>query len=135
MIEKAVLARTKEGTSVGNVIHQHILPQKTLLPAISFFTITDLPYQTTVGSAGLSDARIQVSVWSNSLREAEQITEELRDLWQGFIGTVANVDIIASSFADVITQFERMFDKDATDIFLYQVTSELFLKYVVPVPE
>lgn len=89
MLEIAFALKTFNNTLAGDQVFPSILPPGATLPACAYWTVSDVPFQDQQGHAGTSLARVQVSCWTNTNKEAKQFLEEIADLWEGFSGSIA----------------------------------------------
>lgn len=74
------------------------VPQNPTYPYIAWMRISGEPVEHLRGSSGLCFARVQFSVFNRShttagTRTAKLVAEALRDLFQGYRGTAASVEI------------------------------------------
>lgn len=96
---------------VAGRIYPRKLPQNPTLPALTFFRVSTLAEFSHDGAA-LEGPLFQVSVWSKSALEAQQLALDVKRAASGFRGHVAGVEINGSFLRN---HFE-LYD-DATEIY------------------
>lgn len=69
------------------------LPQNTVLPAISYLVVADIPTDDIAGNAGLFRAIVEYKAWAKTEKEAAEIVNIVRLALQGYRGVPLDVKI------------------------------------------
>jgi hypothetical protein len=97
-IIKALNIKLKATASITDIVSTRIwykvLPQNPTYPALTFFEVDDLRYQTHDQTVGLSHARFQFDAWAETKDEVETLIEAIVDLWAPWRGSV---DLVGTS--------------------------------------
>jgi hypothetical protein len=93
-IEKALGAYlTAHVTLVAGRVYSVKLPQKAVLPALTFFRVSTVPIYSHQGFSHLTKCRFQISCWAVKHGDVREIASELRDVLDGYSGMMGTTEI------------------------------------------
>lgn len=72
---------------VGTRVYRVRLPQNVTYPAVTYWKVSGNRLHDTQGPTGESDPRVQVSCWSRSQAQAEDVAEAVRGVLDGWSST------------------------------------------------
>lgn len=78
---------------VGTRIYPNVAPLSAVKPYITFFIISEEHEHHMGGASGLAHPTVQFDIWADSNQDAEAIAEQIRDVCDGYRGTVDSVNI------------------------------------------
>ena len=135
-LRQAIYSRLSTSSSlvglVGSRIYFGALPQTAARPAL-VYSVPSRPYGHHLGGAdGTSTARVQFNAIAWSEREADQISQAIRQSWDGYRGTIGGVEVLSSiSQGDVdLPQPPRA----GTDRWTYEIACDYSIKHRVSYP-
>lgn len=118
-IKNKLLARSEIVALVSTRIYYSILPQNPVLPAISFFKVSNYrPHDLDIALP-----RFQFDSWSTTYAQATQIANEIRLALQREKGTWTGMSIIQGIYLN-----EEMFYENDTKI--YHIASDFNIIYM-----
>ena len=85
---------------VGTRIHPDVLPQKEQLPALVYQIIYTDRGSTLKNTDGLPVAHVQLTAYTNLVSEAESIKERIRNLFDGFSGSMGDTIVRKAKLAN-----------------------------------
>lgn len=136
-LREAVFARLSRSPWIAAVVGPRIffgaLPQTKRFPALTYFVPSRTGGHNLGGADGTSRARVQISAWSFSELEAEQLAMAIRDRFDGFVGLIGQVEITACLFAGEVDLPEPP-GKDGSDDWTYQIAVDYSISHRVPLP-
>lgn len=91
---------------VAAKIYPRVLPQNTVVPAVSYQVLSEIPYDDISGNAGLYRAVIEFKIWSKTAAQAAAIEEAIRLAIQGYQGINLTVRIIGVHHLHTHDDFE-----------------------------
>ena len=100
LLEEGLVAylKAQSPTIAGDRIYPFPLPQNWASPAITFQRISGVRERGLDGPHGRARPRIQIDVWAKQdYASAKNLAEELRQLLDGFAGTMGTVTVDAVS--------------------------------------
>ena len=107
---------------VGTRIYQHVAPQGTVQPLITFSRIGAQHESHMGGATGLANARIQVTSWDDTPEDAMTLAEHVRDALVPFKGSSGGAEISAVFLDGDSTDFEQL--TAGRENFVYNVSQE-----------
>lgn len=102
-------------------------PQSSPLPAATFSINSKVHGYNQRGADGTVIATIQFDIYSKTYGEAVDTAEQLRQILQGFMGSLAGVDTLFSELTDESHEYEQ--PADGSDNGVYHVTSNYSIEY------
>jgi len=100
LIHEALFAFMKTaGTSAANRFYPRQLPQQPVLPAGTYFQVSDPPEHTQSGPSKLRHPRFQIECWgvdtetTDGYQQARFLAEEVRMLLEGYSGVMGDLEI------------------------------------------
>lgn len=117
---------------VGTRVYPLHLPQNPTLPALTMEQ-TQAEYEYCItGSANWAAPTIRISVYSESLPEIATIAEALRNVLQGYKGTMGAIRIHYCTLTN--TEDEAFTPDDASDYWIYARHSDYQMKHTETPP-
>lgn len=99
MIEEALQAYISANIAgVAGRVYAYMLPQNVVLPAITYFVVSDVADHHMLGPSGLTEKRIQVSCWDRledggGYASVKLLASQVRALLDGYQGTLSGIVI------------------------------------------
>ena len=78
MLRNTLLGSTALTAIVGNKVFPMVMPQGTLLPAVSFQKISGVPANCLYGPTGLEEITVQIDAWAMSLSVVKNMAKAIR---------------------------------------------------------
>ncbi len=76
---------------IGDRIFPVVVPEDSDLPAVAYQRVSGPRLLGHAGALGVGEARIQVTAIAETYAEAKQVTGGIRDLLNGYVGTLGGV--------------------------------------------
>lgn len=92
--------------SVDTRVFQTLAPKDVDTPYINLQQISEVTRYTHSGDANLNTARVQVSVFGSTLKEADEVSIDIHNAISGFKGTMAGTTVSAVFREDKLNEFE-----------------------------
>jgi len=106
-VENAIYYLLANDATVAGLVATRIYPialdQGVALPAIVYTEITGIPDYSCDGPTGQEASRYQITSWAETIPEAREIAEAVKDLFSGYVGTAASVTI---QIAHVLNKYD-----------------------------
>jgi len=126
MIGKFIYNRLVSDINVAAVvqtrIYPDIVPQDVQYPFVVYTIVNATPVNYKDGISNLEEIRVQIDVYTNDYDETDTLTNDIRNRFDRFSGTVEGVDITTVTYLSAETnRFEP-------DINVYWKSSEFLIK-------
>lgn len=92
----ALVADAAVAAIVGTRVYPVFLPQTGREPCIVFTVISDVRVRGLAGTLGAAEARVQFDLRAMRLADAVALKEALRAKWEGYRGTMQNLEILSA---------------------------------------
>jgi hypothetical protein len=133
MIEQAIAKLVSDGGKVAGGIFPVVKPQDaSKFPLVVYDRIsTERPHSHSARSSGLGIARIQLRTWAKTYADAKAVSDELRKLLDGYVGTVV---VRSGSFEiqAILCEDDRDDYDEETKLFGNQLDVRVWYTEVVP---
>ena len=117
---------------VGGRIYFGDLPQTARYPALSYVVVRRPYGHNLIGADGTSEAYVRISAWSYSEAIADQLTQAVRDLFDGFSGVIGDLVVTASLNQDETDYPEP--PKAGTDQWIYRIDADYKISHRISLP-
>lgn len=137
-LEARLLSSTALAALVDNRIFYAVLPQKLDLgrdgPALTFMVVGRPTGKILTGSDGTATARVQFSAWAYTEKLADQVTEVIRNMFDGIQPVWGNGTLIVTGCyqEDEVDLPEQ--PRAGSDQWTYQIASDYSIKHRVSLP-
>lgn len=125
-VENALYTRLKDHSGLSALVGTRItplqLPQRPVLPAVTYRRVSTVREHAMGADPGLARARFQVSGWAKTFDGARDVGEQIRDALQRWNGTVEGVVVQNSDILNETDLFE-------SDVKVYQRALDFEIAY------
>lgn len=87
-------------------IYPGVRPQGSILPAVSYFKVTNRHLYRHRGAGGWAEPRFQIDVWASTYASAKRVAEQVRLGMNAFTGTFSGVEVGRSEAANETDLYE-----------------------------
>lgn len=98
---------------IGNRVYPVILPQKPVIPAVTYSEISSIGDMHMRGPSGLMQSRFQFSVWGSTTSSVSQVASAVKSALNGFSGDKA----YGSSSPQEVVTFRGVMFQNANDLY------------------
>lgn len=110
-IEEAIYAKLNGDVNISALVSTRIyplkMPDKTPMPAITYFRVSGPRVEHFQGSSTLAHPLYQIDAWGKTLREVINLSSKIRNALQGYAGTIASVRIQGILFENDTDLYEE----------------------------
>lgn len=123
-----LLTKASITTLLGTRIFPNKIPQKnSSWPCVVYQIISQNPGHVLSGCAEYAETRIQFDVYSDTALVRDSLTEALRNVLQGFSGTMGSSTVSSVVYKNSIDLYEP--PADSSDVGLYRNTADYWFRH------
>lgn len=127
-----VSLQTYLSANLTSTVYPGHIPQRAVLPAYSYFCLSEDPYYTIAAAAGLTNVVYQLDVWAADYLDASVMETALRNILHGFRGMMGSTKVYTSRLTNRSGQYEAIVD--GSDEGTYHIDTEYRFIYREPIP-
>lgn len=109
-----------------------MLPQSAQRPAITYQRVTGGHEHRLTGSSGTAIPTFELDCWADSYEAADQLAEAVRQVMQGFSGTMGSTTVHSVILDDEADQFTP--PSDGSDNGIYSITLRYRIRHTESIP-
>jgi len=136
MVERDILTFLLSQDSLSHLVGSRIypihLPNDPTLPAIIFFMVSSTHAHHLRGALGHVLVRTQFDVFSDTFQKMEETAETLRQILEGYNGSVGSQTCVSCKLQNQTSFGER--PQDASDNWTYRRSLDFMFRFVETVP-
>ena len=117
---------------VGTRIHAMRAPKSSTLPRVVFNVIDEPRRPHMTGASGLVVPRFQIDVYASSSPGAHAVKEAIRNLLDGFSGTLTGVVVKRVFLDNTEDSYEKTHEEDPEPV--YRIRMDFLVWYVESIP-
>lgn len=125
---KYLIGQSAVTAVVGTRVYPNAAPSNQTQPYVVCRLISDVPYKNITGNVGLTVARVQVVVWSQTFGDLDTVHEAVRSVLQNYAGSMGSVTV-AWALLDSIGADAPVPPQDNSAVWWYARPADYFVCY------